>query len=226
MSSCPSGHRSTTADVCDVCGLRLRPTPPGQSPPAIPHGPAEPPSPRAAVEPRGGPCPVCATPRTGRFCEECGFDFVSRSGGRRSPSADPGHGVSWLAIVTADPAYYQYMADQGRLDTSQIPFPAHHRQRRVRLRGSRVHIGRHSARRGFTPEIDLGGPDGDPAVSRVHAILLPASGGTWAVLDPGSVNGTTINGAADPIPRNVEVPLNDSDRIYVGAWTAITLRKG
>uniref|UniRef100_UPI00035D26A7 FHA domain-containing protein n=1 Tax=Nocardiopsis lucentensis TaxID=53441 RepID=UPI00035D26A7 len=145
---------------------------------------------------------------------------------RRPGAADSATGIPWLAIVAADPAYYQYMADQGRLDTSQLPFPTHHRQRRVRLQGERVHIGRRSVKREFTPEIDLGGPDGDPAVSRVHAILLPVSGGTWAVVDPGSANGTTINGAVDPIPRNVEVPLNDSDRIYVGAWTAITVQKG
>ncbi|WP_338086976.1 FHA domain-containing protein [Nocardiopsis alba] len=51
-------------------------------------------------------------------------------------------------------------------------------------------------------------------------------GGTWALIDPGSTNGTTINGTADPIGRDVAVPLNDGDRIYLGAWTVIILQKG
>ncbi|WP_262391342.1 FHA domain-containing protein [Nocardiopsis sp. CNR-923] len=183
------------------------------------------PSPHRRSEPRGGPCPDCGTSRTGRFCEECGFDFASRTGGDRGHRG-PVHGVPWRAVVTADPAYYQYLVNEGRLDAERLPFPSRYRQHRVVLQGERLHIGRRSVSRGFTPEIDLGGPGGDPAISRVHAILVPAFGGTWSLLDPGSANGTTINGATDPIPRNVEVPLHDSDRIYVGAWTVIIVQKG
>ncbi|WP_285729397.1 FHA domain-containing protein [Nocardiopsis sp. ATB16-24] len=231
MSSCPSGHRSTTTDFCDVCGLRLQAYPPPV--PAPRRAPPTPPSARprtpgrTVVEPRGGPCPGCATPRTGRFCEECGYDFASRSGGHRHGGAgvDPGR-AHWRAVVAADPAYYQYMADQGRLDPSLLPFPKRHVQRRVTLAGDRVHIGRRSVSRNFTPEIDLGGPGGDPAVSHVHAILVARPEGSWALMDPGSTNGTTVNGATDPLTPNVEVPLHDNDRIYVGAWTVIILQKG
>jgi pSer/pThr/pTyr-binding forkhead associated (FHA) protein len=129
-------------------------------------------------------------------------------------------------VVAADPAYYQYMVHQGMLDPAQLSFPRGNTQRRVPLTGDRVRIGRRSASRGFTPEIDLGGPGGDPAVSHVHAILVAKPGGTWALLDPGSTNGTTVNGTANPVTPNVEVPLHDSDRIYVGAWTVIILQKG
>ncbi|MCP3014787.1 FHA domain-containing protein [Nocardiopsis dassonvillei] len=236
MPSCPSGHRSTATDFCDVCGLRLQAyspasRPPSQrhpTPPTPPVAPARPPAPpRPVAPPRGGPCPECGTYRAGRFCEECGYDFASRSEDHRRARADEGRaGARWRAVVVADPAYYQYMVHQGMLDPDQISFPKGSAQRRVPLTGDRVHIGRRSATRGFTPEIDLGGPGGDPAISHVHAILVAKPGGTWAILDPGSTNGTTVNGTANPIAPNVEVPLNDSDRIYVGAWTVIILQKG
>ncbi|WP_017614055.1 FHA domain-containing protein [Nocardiopsis salina] len=231
MPSCPSGHDSTADDFCDVCGLRLQtfaplaaPDPRTHAPPATPPVPV----PRPSVgEPRGGPCPECGTSRAGRFCEECGYDFASRSGAhqRRHPGAR--HlGTIWRAVVAADPAYYQYMVDQGMLDPGRIVFPAGHRPRRVTLDSDRVHIGRRSTCRGFTPEIDLGGPGGDPAISHVHAVLVARAGATWSLLDPGSTNGTTVNGTANPITPNVEVPLNDNDRIYVGAWTVIVLQRG
>ncbi|WP_150254053.1 FHA domain-containing protein [Nocardiopsis deserti] len=230
MPSCPSGHRSTATDFCDVCGLRLQAHTPGSRPPSQRHptpptppvAPARPPAPpRPVTLPRGGPCPECGTSRAGRFCEECGYDFASRSDGHRRVNT----GVRWRAIVVADPAYYQYMVHQGMLDPDQISFPKGSAQRRVPLNGDRVHIGRRSATRGFTPEIDLGGPGGDPAISHIHAILVAKPGGTWALLDPGSTNGTMVNGTANPIAPNVEVPLHDSDRIYVGAWTVIILQK-
>ena len=55
-------------------------------------------------------------------------------------------------------------------------------------------------------------------------MLLATSDGGWAVLDPGSANGTIVNGAE--IPAGVQVPLNDGDRINLGGWTAITVHRG
>jgi hypothetical protein len=78
----------------------------------------------------------------------------------------------------------------------------------------------------MTPEIDLSGNPEDPGVSHLHAVLLAQPDGTWALFDPGSANGTKINSGADPIAPNVTVPVHDGDRIFLGAWTVITIRKG
>ena len=87
-----------------------------------------------------------------------------------------------------------------------------------------MRIGRRSAARGVEPEIDLTGPPTDPAVSRLHAVLIAAPDGTWGVLDPGSANGTLLNGRK--IAIGDLVPLHDGDRINIGAWTMITVHRG
>jgi pSer/pThr/pTyr-binding forkhead associated (FHA) protein len=56
-------------------------------------------------------------------------------------------------------------------------------------------------------------------VSRLHAVLVPGDDGRLAVIDPGSENGTLVNGRE--IPPGVTVPLSEGDVIYLGAWTAI-----
>ena len=85
-------------------------------------------------------------------------------------------------------------------------------------------IGRYSASRGIDPEIDLTGPPTDPGVSRMHAVLIGQPEGGWAVVDPGSENGTLVNDKE--ITAGVEVPLHDGDRIHLGAWTVITIHQG
>jgi pSer/pThr/pTyr-binding forkhead associated (FHA) protein len=60
-------------------------------------------------------------------------------------------------------------------------------------------------------------------VSHTHASLLPSDGGGWSVVDHGSTNGTYVNETTDPIAANTPVPLKAGDRIYVGAWTKLTL---
>jgi pSer/pThr/pTyr-binding forkhead associated (FHA) protein len=86
-----------------------------------------------------------------------------------------------------------------------------------------MRIGRRSAARDLEPEIDLAGPPPDPGTSRLHALLIAAADGTWAVLDPGSANGTLLNGRE--IVVGELVPLREGDRINLGAWTVITVRR-
>ncbi|MBA9002401.1 MULTISPECIES: FHA domain-containing protein [Thermomonospora] len=250
MPTCPNGHSSVADDYCDVCGDLMAgaapaPAPtPGGDPPAGPSG-----------GPDGGdePCPACAAPRTGRFCETCGYDFetgnrpaVSRPTLQfpgvpaqpqqqaaapavpapiyQRPVQRPAPG-GWSAVVSADREYFEtVLADLGP-DGASLKFPPFAPQRRYMLVGRQVRIGRRSASRGFVPEIDLSTPPEDPGVSHIHAVLMARPDGTWVLVDPGSTNGTTINGSTEPIPFNEEVPVHDGDRIHVGAWTTITLRK-
>jgi pSer/pThr/pTyr-binding forkhead associated (FHA) protein len=69
----------------------------------------------------------------------------------------------------------------------------------------------------------LPGPPADPGVSRTHAVLIGRPESGWAVVDPGSENGTLVNDKE--ITTGVEVPLHDGDRISIGAWTVITIRR-
>jgi hypothetical protein len=128
----------------------------------------------------------------------------------------------WIAVVTADRAYFENVVAGGGPDSAALQFPAYCPERRFRLGGREMRIGRRSASRGLDPEIDLTGPPTDPGVSHLHAVLIPDPDGGWAVLDPGSANGTQVNGS--DITAGVQVPLRDGDRICVGAWTVLTIQ--
>jgi pSer/pThr/pTyr-binding forkhead associated (FHA) protein len=130
-------------------------------------------------------------------------------------------GPVWAAVVTADRAYYDTVQAVGGPDAASIAFPAYCPQRRFRLDGSEVRIGRRSASSGISPEIDLSVPPADPGVSRLHAVLLRAPHGGWSVVDPGSANGTAVNGSE--IPPGQPVSLRAGDRIHLGAWTQLEL---
>jgi pSer/pThr/pTyr-binding forkhead associated (FHA) protein len=127
-------------------------------------------------------------------------------------------------VVTADRAYYDSVRAAGGPDSDAISFPAYCPERRFPLSGTEVRVGRRSVSRGIDPEIDLTGPPADPGVSRLHAVLVEAADGTWSVVDPGSENGTLVNGKE--IPPGEAVPLRDGDRIHLGAWTALTITRG
>jgi hypothetical protein len=132
--------------------------------------------------------------------------------------------VDWTAVVSADRDYYESVRAASGPEGESIPFPAYVAERRFRLSGGQMQIGRRSVSRGVAPEIDLTGPPADPGISRLHAVLIAEPDGSWSVLDPGSANGTSVNGAE--ISTGDRVPLHDGDRINVGAWTAITVHRG
>lgn len=226
MPSCPAGHDSTSADFCDVCGLAIGATATVTA--AEPVATAAPGLPAET-------CPECGEPRTGRFCEGCSYDFVA--GARRTPVASTpvastapvaGTPVSvptsgWSVVVTADRGYFDAVRQQDGPDVPTISFPGYCPDRHFALAGKEIRIGRTSRSRGLEPEIDLTGPPQDPGVSHLHAVLLPQGDGGWAVIDPGSTNGTTINDDLEPIANDVPVAVKDGDRIHVGAWTTLTL---
>ena len=125
-------------------------------------------------------------------------------------------------MVTADRAYYDSVIAEGGPDAASIEFPGYCPERLFRLTGREMRIGRRSVSRGLEPEIDLTGPPADPGVSHLHAVLIAEPDGTWAVLDPGSANGTIVN--SGEIVTGVRVPLHDGDRVCVGAWTVLTVQ--
>jgi hypothetical protein len=240
MPICPSGHTSTSEDFCDVCGDLI----PGaqrhtfEEPSSASSGPT---SALQGANQSGPPeqCPLCGTPRSGRFCEVDAYDF--QTGQVRNtallfaeppepvpppPEPRPEQGAaraSWSVVIAADRDYYESVIALGGPDAAVITFPPYAPERSVELTGQQVRIGRRSASRGLSPEIDLSEPPEDPGVSHLHAVLLAQPDGTWTLVDPGSMNGTTLNGGTKAIDVNVPVPVGDGDRIHVGAWTTITL---
>jgi hypothetical protein len=128
--------------------------------------------------------------------------------------------ATWTALVGSDRAYYDRMRTVRGLYGPDIAFPELGAERRIQLSGKQLRIGRHSAAADSNPEIDTG----DPGVSRLHAILIAVQDGSWAVLDSGSANGTYVNNRR--IAKGDLVTLREGDLINLGAWTAITLRRG
>jgi hypothetical protein len=167
------------------------------------------------------------------FCENCGYDHTTgqmpRRGGRAlatpgatSASADessaPALDPPWVAEVWIDPAWYGQQQSPDPLPSPGLPAV-------VPLRHTSLLVGRHSASRGITPDIDCGADNG---VSRRHA-QLTTDGTRWWVEDLASSNGTFIGGATEPppstpIPVGAKREVGPDDRIYVGSWTRIVLR--
>ena len=227
-----------TGQFCDACGFRVssassgppeslfppvsRPeqpfsawSRPQPSPPV--QVPAEPPTAPSAVlpPPVSPPPPVGYEPPAAPRAEP------------KPPAAPPTTpipsltGVTWTVLVASDRAYYDRMQARGL--GSAVGFPAHTSERRVRLAGHQMRVGRRSPARDLVPEIDLADRPVDPGVSRLHAVLTHASDGTWSIHDPGSANGTFVNGRELAIGERVT--LHEGDRINLGAWTVITMHR-
>jgi hypothetical protein len=138
-----------------------------------------------------------------------------------TPAPAPGGPIVWTAVVASDHDYFEQVVAAGGPDSASLTFPDYCPERRFRLAGPEMRIGRRSVSQGLEPEIDLTGPPTDPGVSRMHAALIAEPDGSWTILDPGSENGTLVNGTE--IAAGQHVPLHDGDRIHLGAWTAITI---
>ena len=212
---CPHCGAARTGRFCESCGFdfdaggssRERTIegvivpPPGTGPAA----PAEPPPPPAPIPATAEPVPAPAAAPAGS-----------------TPAPAPGGPIAWTAVVASDHDYFEDVVAAGGPDSASLTFPDYCPERRFRLAGPEMRIGRRSPSQGLEPEIDLTGPPTDPGVSRMHAALIAEPDGSWTILDPGSENGTLVNGTE--IAAGVRVPLHDGDRIHLGAWTAITIR--
>jgi FHA domain len=244
IAICPVGHSSLAQDYCDVCGLPIDAT---SAPPAA--GPATAPTTTAASsEPGHQPCPNCGAQNflDALFCENCGYDFTTGTPprplvgseapdatrldaaqpGEASVAATPGDGSTpspetfdWVAEVWIDPAWYEDQQSPDRMPSPGLPVV-------VPLRSKSILIGRISRSRNIHPQIDC---ESDSSVSR-RQTQLTTDGTRWWVEDLDSANGTFVAPAtgplpSDPIPVGVKHELAADDRIYVGAWTRIVIRR-
>ncbi|GAA2621745.1 FHA domain-containing protein [Actinomadura fulvescens] len=252
MPLCPRGHDSGADDYCDVCGDLMPAAAPAPALGAGTASGAEE-CPHCGTPRNGAFCevdgydfehrtlPRAVSPDPGLTGQATQLlqDPMARFAPPPSPSPSPPSspqrpeiprttiGVSsptgWSVLIAADRDYYETMMALGGPEAAALQFPPYCPDRWIPLIGEQIRIGRRSASRALFPEIDLSTPPEDPGVSHVHAILLAQPDGTWALVDPGSTNGTTVNGATEPIAVNVPVPVGAGDRIHVGAWTTITL---
>src|SRR5262245_36159900 len=213
---CPQCGAAKSGRFCESCGFDFDagnrapssggPAPSSGGPAPGSGGPAR--GSGGSAPASGGPSPAPGAPAPG---------------GTGSASASTAPGV-WTAVVAGDRAYFEDVVAAGAPDAAALTYPAYFPERRFRLAGPEMRIGRRSASQGLEPEIDLTGPPTDPGVSRMHAVLIADDDGSWAVLDPGSENGTFVNGSE--IATGERVRLRDGDRIHIGAWTLITVHAG
>jgi hypothetical protein len=198
----------------------------------------------------GHTCPNCQTDNVegALFCEACGYDFTtgamprgvepaasapsteagtSPSSAQNPPSPSPSSAQNppgepafeWVAEIWVDPDWY-------RTQEAEDPCPSPGLPTIVPLRLKSVLLGRVSVSRNTHPEIEL---SSDPGVSRRHA-QLTTDGTRWFVEDLGSSNGTFVGPASgslpeQPIPVGPKTELSDDDRLYVGAWTRVVVRR-
>ncbi|GAA4387540.1 FHA domain-containing protein [Ornithinibacter aureus] len=239
---CPNGHDSQASDYCDTCGAPISQNGAAAGGAATPDGGATASTPEAEPE----TCPSCGADKAASalFCEACGYDFTTgtmprstqpvgegaveaegqatadagASASAPTPLAQP-IGAEWVVEVWVDPDWY---SSQGSSD----PCPSPGLPSTVLLRAKSVLVGRPSTSRNIHPEVDL---TGDPGVSRRQA-QLTTDGQRWWVEDLQSSNGTYVGPASGPLPVDPIAPgtrheFSEDDRVYVGAWTRLVVRR-
>ena len=253
-TTCPQGHTSVATDYCDTCGAPIDLGAAGGSSappaPARTSAAATPPAPTAAA---GAACANCQSQNAvgALFCEACGYDFttgalprvpassldlgasgpapVPVSQGASSPGPivldpdpaplAPAVPMEWVAEVWVDPDWYaEQEADE--------PCPSPGLPAIVPLTVRSLLVGRVSHSRSIHPEVDCGS---DGGVSRRQA-QLSTDGSRWWIEDLQSSNGTYVGSSGGPLPTVALVPgqrreLADGDRVYLGAWTRIVVRR-
>ncbi|MCB5183418.1 FHA domain-containing protein, partial [Streptomyces antimicrobicus] len=142
-----------------------------------------------------------------------------------TPPPVPRPSGPWTATIGPDRDYFTAMMRRSGPEAAGLDLPAYAPEQHLTLSGGQITIGRRRASATEGPDIDLSVPPEDPGVSHRHAVLVQQPDGSWAVVDQNSTNGTTINGGEDPIQPYVPVQLSDGDRVHVGAWTTITVRR-
>jgi hypothetical protein len=141
----------------------------------------------------------------GAALESGPLDKEEPTRGRPAPRRE-----SYVAEIWIDPDWYE-------VQETDEPMPS------VVLGADNL-VGRVSESRNIHPEVDCGI---DSGVSRRQS-RLSTDGARWYVEDLGSANGTFVGPAAGPLPLSPitgRYELGPDDRVYVGAWTRIVVRK-
>lgn len=231
---CPTcGYpREPGGTFCESCGYDFQtgqlPAAPTVAPAAAPDPAGAPPSPPAssasAASSAAAPSAPSAASSPASAAPQASGTSPADAG---STAGAPVYGASaassgaWWATVEADRSYYDRFSAGGPVDYPDQPPPP----QSIPLLSATVSVGRRSRSRGTSPEIDLSGPPEDPAVSHKHASLVRQPDGSFSLVDNGSTNGTRLNDEEDPIEVNVARPLKSGDRIYVGAWSRVTIEQ-
>ncbi|GAA2741736.1 hypothetical protein GCM10009868_08890 [Terrabacter aerolatus] len=196
---------------CEACGYDFTTG-------AMPRDPAAGPGDLADTEPDGEAVPAPPSGSTGSPGSSGSPGVTDPAGTTTGPGASAAP-FEWLAEVWVDPDWYQTQEAEDPCPSPGLPtiMPLRHRS---------VLLGRVSTSKNTRPEIDL---SSDPGVSRRHA-QLTTDGTRWFVEDLGSSNGTFVGPAAGPLPVTAisvgpKAELSDDDRLYVGAWTRVVVRR-
>jgi hypothetical protein len=237
LSVCPNGHQSATDDFCDTCGAPIAAAGSTAAPPAAVPPPARQstpaPAPAAVVHKA---CPNCHVENVADalFCEACGYDFTTgqlppaapgdiTSLAPSAPASSPAAPASlahadWVAEIWIDPDFFAAQQAAGVCPTGGAPTV-------VPLHGTEALIGRRSKSSGTAIDIDC---SGDTATSHRHA-KLTLDHDRWYLEDLGSTNGTFVGTPTSMPPATLTAgerhELTDSERIYLGAWTRIVVRR-
>ena len=127
--------------------------------------------------------------------------------------------AEWVAEVWVDHAW-------AATRDSEQPLPDAGMPEVVALTADNVVIGRTNIERGLHPDIDAGT---DAGVSIRHA-QLTSDGERWWIEDLDTSNGTFVSTVGldlptRPIERGLRVLLDEDDRVYLGGWTRLMLRR-
>lgn len=126
--------------------------------------------------------------------------------------------ADWVAEIWIDPDWY---ATQGSPD----PLPSPGLPEIIPLQTRTALIGRTSVSRNIHPQIAI---DLDTGISRRHA-QVTTDGTRWWIEDLESANGTFVGDASGSLPTTPigrgRVEFAPDQRIYVGAWTRLVIRR-
>ncbi|GAB2485595.1 hypothetical protein GCM10027063_29340 [Promicromonospora xylanilytica] len=222
--TCPNcGELSPAGSLfCENCGYDFTtgtpaaPTPPPSvldlgAPPPASSGSSGGPAPVATPAPAESPAPAGPSAPTGASAPAPG------DGGLSAPPV-PGDDT-WVAEIWVDPDWYAHERPEDPMPSAGLPGL-------VTLRQRSLLVGRPSQSRAIRPDVDCGS---DPGVSRRHC-QLTTDGMRWWVEDLGSSNGTFVAPAGEPLPddalaQGVRKEIEEGDRIFIGAWTRLVIRK-